>query len=282
MKKNKEKWMQIIFLLSACTSILAVFLICYFLFANGVPAIGKIGIGNFLLGKVWKPNNDLFGIFPMILGSIYVTAGAIVIGVPIGIMTAMYLALFCSKEIYKIIKPAIELLAGIPSVVYGFFGMVVIVPFIRENFGGNGSSMLSASLLLGIMILPTIINVSESAIRAVPENYYEAGRALGATHERSAFNIVLPAAKSGVLAGIILGIGRAIGETMAVIMVAGNQARMPKGVLKGVRTLTANIVIEMGYAADLHREALIATAVVLFVFILMINLSFSILKRKSQ
>ncbi|HNY18653.1 MAG TPA: phosphate ABC transporter permease subunit PstC [Flexilinea sp.] len=282
MKKNKEKWMQIIFLLSACTSILAVFLICYFLFANGVPAIGKIGIGNFLLGKVWKPNNNLFGIFPMILGSIYVTAGAIVIGVPIGIMTAMYLALFCSKEIYKIIKPAIELLAGIPSVVYGFFGMVVIVPFIRENFGGNGSSMLSASLLLGIMILPTIINVSESAIRAVPENYYEAGRALGATHERSAFNIVLPAAKSGVLAGIILGIGRAIGETMAVIMVAGNQARMPKGVLKGVRTLTANIVIEMGYAADLHREALIATAVVLFVFILMINLSFSILKRKSQ
>lgn len=282
MKKNKEKWMQIIFLLSACTSILAVFLICYFLFANGVPAIGKIGIGNFLLGKVWKPNNNLFGIFPMILGSIYVTAGAIVIGVPIGIMTAMYLALFCSKEIYKIIKPAIELLAGIPSVVYGFFGMVVIVPFIRENFGGNGSSMLSASLLLGIMILPTIINVSESAIRAVPENYYEAGRALGATHERSAFNIVLPAAKSGVLAGIILGIGRAIGETMAVIMVAGNQARMPKGLLKGVRTLTANIVIEMGYAADLHREALIATAVVLFVFILMINLSFSILKRKSQ
>ena len=274
--------MQIIFLLSACTSILAVFLICYFLFANGVPAIGKIGMGNFLLGKVWKPNNNLFGIFPMILGSIYVTAGAIVIGVPIGIMTAMYLALFCSKEIYKIIKPAIELLAGIPSVVYGFFGMVVIVPFIRENFGGNGSSMLSASLLLGIMILPTIINVSESAIRAVPENYYEAGRALGATHERSAFNIVLPAAKSGVLAGIILGIGRAIGETMAVIMVAGNQARMPKGVLKGVRTLTANIVIEMGYAADLHREALIATAVVLFVFILMINLSFSILKRKSQ
>ena len=282
MKKNKEKWMQIIFLLSACTSILAVFLICYFLFANGVPALGKIGIGNFLLGKVWKPTNNLFGIFPMILGSIYVTAGAIVIGVPIGIMTAMYLALFCPKEIYKIIKPAIELLAGIPSVVYGFFGMVVIVPFIRENFGGNGSSMLSASLLLGIMILPTIINVSESAIRAVPENYYEAGRALGATHERSAFNIVLPAAKSGVLAGIILGIGRAIGETMAVIMVAGNQARMPKGLLKGVRTLTANIVIEMGYAADLHREALIATAVVLFVFILMINLSFSVLKRKSQ
>ncbi|HPL58050.1 MAG TPA: phosphate ABC transporter permease subunit PstC [Flexilinea sp.] len=281
MKKNKEKWMRIIFLLSACTSILAVFLICYFLFANGVPAIGKIGIGNFLLGKVWKPTNNLFGIFPMILGSIYVTAGAIVIGVPIGIMTAMYLALFCPKEIYKIIKPAIELLAGIPSVVYGFFGMVVIVPFVRESLGGNGSSMLSASLLLGIMILPTIINVSESAIRAVPENYYEAGRALGATHERSAFNIVLPAAKSGVLAGIILGIGRAIGETMAVIMVAGNQARMPKGLLKGVRTLTANIVIEMGYAADLHREALIATAVVLFVFILMINLSFSMLKRKS-
>ncbi|MHC1771085.1 MAG: phosphate ABC transporter permease subunit PstC [Flexilinea sp.] len=281
MVKTKERLMRNVFLLSASTSIIAVFLICIFLFANGIPAIGKIGVLNFLLGETWKPSNDLYGILPMILGSIYVTAGAIVIGVPIGIFTAMFLALFCPPKFYKFFKPAVELLAGIPSVVYGFFGLVVLVPFVRDYIGGNGSSMLTASVLLGIMILPTIINVSESAIRAVPENYYEGGRALGASHERSAFFVILPAAKSGVLAGVILGIGRAIGETMAVIMVAGNQARMPKGILKGIRTLTANIVIEMGYAADLHREALIATAVVLFVFILIINLSFSLLNRKA-
>jgi phosphate transport system permease protein len=281
MLKKKEQFMRLIFLFSACTSIIAVFLICIFLFANGIPAMSKIGVFNFLLGKNWKPSNALFGILPMILGSIYVTAGAILIGVPIGVLTAMYLSLFCPKKLYRMIKPAIELLAGIPSVVYGFFGLVVLVPFVRNYIGGNGSVMLTASILLGMMILPTIINVSESAIRAVPSNYYEGGRARGASHERSAFFVILPAAKSGVFASIVLGVGRAIGETMAVIMVAGNQARMPKGLLKGVRTLTANIVIEMGYAADLHREALIATAVVLFIFILIINLSFSLLNRKS-
>ena len=169
-------------------------------------------------------------------------------------------------------------LAGIPSVVYGFFGLVVLVPMVRDTFGGNGNSILTASLLLGIMILPTIIETSEAAIQAVPDKYYEGALALGATHERSVYRTVVPAAKSGILAGIILGVGRAIGETMAVIMIAGNQARMPAGLLKGVRTLTANIVIEMGYAADLHREALIATGVVLFVFILIINLLFSLLK----
>ena len=282
MKKQKEKLMQIVFLVSACVSILAVALICVFLFANGVPAIAEIGLFKFLFGTSWRPSNNMYGIFPMIVGSIYVTAGAIVIGVPIGIMTALYLAMFCPPRIYRFFKPAIELLAGIPSVVYGFFGMVMIVPMIRELLGGNGNSMLAASILLGIMILPTIINVSESAIRAVPDSYYEGGRALGSSHERTAFTVMLPAAKSGVLAAVILGIGRAIGETMAVIMVAGNQARMPKGLLAGVRTMTANIVIEMGYAAELHREALIGTAVVLFVFILIINMSFSIINRKSQ
>lgn len=281
MKKQKEKLMQIVFLVSACVSILAVFLICVFLFANGVPAITKIGVFKFLFGTTWRPSNGIYGIFPMIVGSIYVTAGAIVIGVPIGIMTALYLAMFCPPKAYSFVKPAIELLAGIPSVVYGFFGMVMIVPMIRDTLGGNGNSMLAASILLGIMILPTIINVSESAIRAVPDFYYEGGRALGASHERTAFTVMLPAAKSGVLAAVILGIGRAIGETMAVIMVAGNQARMPKGLLAGVRTMTANIVIEMGYAAELHREALIGTAVVLFVFILIINMSFSVINRKS-
>ena len=280
---NKETLMKGIFLLAACASILAVALICLFLFANGLPAIGKIGIFDFLLGKVWKPGNDLYGILPMILGSIYVTAGAIVVGVPIGILTAVFMAKFCPKGLYRFLKPAVELLAGIPSVVYGFFGLVVIVPLIRELFpDSKGTSMLAASLLLGIMILPTIIGVSESAIRAVPESYYEGGLALGASHERSVFFATLPAAKSGILEGVILGIGRAIGETMAVIMVAGNQPRMPAGLLKGVRTLTSNIVMEMGYAADLHREALIATAVVLFVFILLINLLFSVLKRRTN
>ncbi|MCD8221888.1 MAG: phosphate ABC transporter permease subunit PstC [Clostridiales bacterium] len=282
MKNIKESVMHVVFLLSACASILAVAMICIFLFANGVPAIGKIGVLDFLTGKTWKPGNNIYGIFPMILGSIYVTAGAIVIGVPIGILTAVYLSKFCPKMLYKIIKPAVDLLAGIPSVVYGFFGMVVIVPAMSFLFGGSGKSMATASVLLGIMILPTIIGVSESAINAVPSSYYEGALALGATHERSVFFATLPAAKSGILAGVILGVGRAIGETMAVIMVAGNQARMPKGLFEGVRTMTANIVLEMGYATDLHREALIATAVVLFVFILIINLSFSLISRKAE
>ena len=281
MKKVKEKGMEIVFLIAACVSILSVALICIFLFMNGIPAIKEIGFFNFVGGKIWNPGNNIFGILPMILGSIYVTAGALVIGVPIGILTAVFLARFCPKKIYKIVKPGVDLLAGIPSVVYGFFGLCVLVPWVRSTFGGNGNSILTASVLLGIMILPSIIGVSESAIRAVPNKYYEGALALGATHERSVFLTVVPAAKSGILAGVILGVGRAIGETMAVIMVAGNQARMPKGVLKGVRTLTANIVIEMGYAADLHREALIATGVVLFVFILLINLLFSALKRRT-
>jgi phosphate transport system permease protein len=280
MIKAKEKFMQAVFLVCACLSILAVALISFFLFTNGIPAIVKIGLPEFLAGMKWKPTNELFGILPMILGSIYVTAGAIVIGVPLGILTAVYMARVCPRRLYKLRKPAVDLLAGIPSVVYGFFGLTVIVPVIRNIFGGSGTSMLAASVILGIMILPTIIGVSESAIRAVPDSYYEGSLALGATHERSVFSAVLPAAKSGVLAGVILGVGRAVGETMAVIMVAGNQAVIPSGILNGVRTLTANIVLEMGYAADLHREALLATAVVLFVFILIINLSFSALKRR--
>ena len=278
--KIHEKLWEIIFLLAAGFSILAVFLICLFLFANGIPAMHKIGLTDFLFGTKWKPGTDLYGIFPMIAGSLYVTAGAIIVGVPVGLMTAVFLSKFCPKWLHKILKPAIDLLAGIPSVVYGFFGLMVIVPAVRNIFGGNGSSILTASLLLGMMILPTIISVSESSLNAVPKNYYEGSRALGATHEQSVFMTMLPAARSGIMAGIILGIGRAIGETMAVIMVAGNQARMPQGLLEGVRTMTTNIVIEMGYAADLHRDALIATAVVLFIFIMLINLTFSYLKGK--
>jgi phosphate transport system permease protein len=275
---------KILFLTAALASILAVILICIFLFASGLPPMAEIGVFDFLFGQDWSPTDvpPSFGIFPMIVGSLYVTAGAILIGVPIGILTAVFLAKFCPKRVYRPLKPAVELLAGIPSIVYGFFGMVVLVPLIRDLTGGRGPSILTASILLGIMILPTVIGVSESAIRAVPNSYYEGALALGASHERSVFFATLPAAKSGILAGVVLGIGRAIGETMAVMMVAGNQPQIPSGILKGVRTLTANIVLEMGYAADLHREALIATAVVLFVFILIINLSFSLLKRRMK
>ncbi|MCI1959095.1 MAG: phosphate ABC transporter permease subunit PstC [Clostridia bacterium] len=282
MNRFKEIFMKFIFFLAACMSVLAVLLICYFLFANGFPAMGKIGVAKFIFGTRWKPGNDIYGIFPMIIGSIYVTAGAIIIGVPIGVLCAVYMAKFCSAKLYKILKPAVDLMAGIPSIVYGFFGLVVIVPLMQDIFGGSGKSVITASILLGIMILPTIINVSETSIRAVPESYYEGSLALGATHERSVFFAVLPAASSGILAGVILGIGRAIGETMAVIMVAGNQAVIPGSIFAGVRTLTANIVLEMGYATGLHREALIATAVVLFVFILIINLLFSILRWRSK
>ena len=280
MNKNKEKIMQLVFLAAACASIALVAMICFFLFANGLPTIGKIGISDFLLGQKWRPNNDIYGILPMIMGSIYVTLGACITGVPIGILTAIFMARFCPAGAYEVLKPAVELLAGIPSVIYGFFGLVVLVPFIRDTFGGTGSSMLTASLLLGMMILPTLISVAETALRAVPDSYYEGALALGAGHVRSVFFTVVPAAKSGIMAAIILGVGRAIGETMAVIMVAGNQARMPQGLLEGVRTMTTNIVIEMGYAADLHRDALIATAVVLFIFIMLINLTFSYLKGK--
>jgi phosphate transport system permease protein len=278
----KERAASTIFLVSALASILFVALICVFLFANGVPAILKIGFTDFLFGTEWAPTDEpaIYGIFPMILGSLYVTLGALAIGVSVGLLSAIFLARFCSERLHRTLKPAVELLAGIPSVIYGFFGLVVIVPFVRQHFGGSGFSILTASILLGIMILPTIISVSEAALRAVPNSYYEGSLALGATHERSVFFTVLPAATSGIVAGIILGFGRAIGETMAVILVAGNQARMPDGILGGIRTLTANIVLEMGYATDLHRESLIATGVVLFIFILIINLLFSILKKR--
>lgn len=279
--------MHIVFFVCALASIAAVVLICLFLFANGIPAMKEIGLLNFLTGAKWKPGNDIYGILPMILGSIYITAGAVVIGVPVGLLTAIFMAFYCPKKLYGLLKPCTELLAGIPSIVYGFFGMVVIVPCIRTVaalFGADisGSSILAASVLLGIMILPTVIGVSEAALRAVPSAYYEGAVAMGARHECAIFTVMLPAAKSGVLAGVVLGIGRAIGETMAVIMVAGNQPRLTGNMLKGIRTMTANIVIEMGYATGLHREALIATGVVLFVFILIINLTFSILKRRKQ
>ena len=278
----KEGAARVVFALAAALSILAVGLICVFLFANGVPAMIEIGIPDFLLGTTWRPANDIYGIFPMIIGSIYVTAGALIFGVPAGLLTAIFLSRFASAKVAAFLKPGVELLAGIPSVVYGFFGLMIIVPFIRLNAPGNGLSLLAASILLGIMILPTVITVAKNALDAVPQSYYEGALALGATHERSVLRVLVPAAISGIMAGVVLGIGRAIGETMAVVMVAGNQPRITADLLKGIRTMTTNIVMEMGYAADLHREALIATGVVLFVFILLIHMIFSAMKRRTK
>lgn len=280
MKDLKERTIKMVFLMAATASIAVAALICIFLFSSGFPAIFKIGVKEFLLGTEWRPSNEIFGIFPMIVGTVYVTVGALALGVPVGIMTAIFMVEFCSDKLYKVLKPATNLMAGIPSVVYGFFGLVMLVPLIRDVFGGRGMSVLASAILLALMILPTIISMSEAAIRAVPRSYYEGGLALGASHERSVFFTVVPAARSGIFASITLGLGRAIGETMAVMMVAGNQPVIPNSLLDGVRTMTTNIVMEMGYSADLHREALIATAVVLFVFVLIINLTFSLLKRR--
>ncbi len=282
LQKLKEGTMHALFLVCACVSILAVALICVYLFASGIPAIGEIGVTDFLFGTKWKPSSGYYGIFPMIVGSILVTGIAVLIGVPIGILCAVFMSHYCPKKLYRFVKPAINLLAGIPSIVYGFFGLVVIVPVMKELFGGSGKSLLTAGILLGIMILPTVIKTTEASLNAVPRSYYEGALALGATHERSVFFASLPAAKSGILAAIILGVGRAIGETMAVILVAGNQTILPKSITSGIRTMTSNIVMEMGYAGGLHREALIATGVVLFVFILIINLCFSALKRRKD
>ena len=271
--------MKALFTLAACVSVVAVFVICIFLFANGLPEIMKIGAWQFLSGTEWRPNNNVFGIFPMIVGSVYTTMGALLIGVPVGILSAVYMVFYCPKRIYPLLRSGVQLLAGIPSVVYGFFGLMVLVPWVRDTFGGRGLSVMTAAILLGMMILPTIISVSESSIRSVNTSYYEGSIGLGATHERSIFHVVLPACKSGILTGVVLGLGRAIGETMAVIMVAGNQAAIPEALTDGVRTLTTNIVMEMGYAADLHRQALVGTAVVLFIFILIINFALALLKK---
>lgn len=280
LNKFKENAMRAVFFLCACVSVLAVVMICVFIFSNAFPAVSEIGLGDFLFGRVWKPKQDIYGIFPMIIGSIYVTAGAIIVGVPIGIFTAVFMTYYCPVPLYKIIKPMVNLLASVPSIVYGFFCLVVIVPIIQELTETSGKGILTASVLLGIMILPTIVNTSETSLRSVNTQYFDGALALGATKERAVFTAVMPAAGSGILSGVILGIGRAVGETMAVVMIAGNQPILPESITSGVRTLTGNIVLEMGYASGLHREALIATAAVLFVFILIINLCFTAATRK--
>lgn len=280
--ERREKVMDRVFFISAIMSIVSLVLIIVFMFANGIPVMQKYGFSEFLFGAVWRPTakEPQFGLVPMMVGSLYVTIGAALIGVPIGVLTAIFMAEYCPPWLYKILKPAVSLMASIPSIVYGFFALQLLVPLIRDYVGGNGYSVLTAMLLLGIMILPTIIELSESSIRSVPRHYYNGSVALGATHERSIFRVILPAASSGVISSVVLGIGRAIGETMAVVLVAGNQPIVPDSLLSGVRTLTTNIVLEMSYASGDHRQALIATGVVLFVFILIINSIFIFIKER--
>ena len=277
-----EIFSKYLFILATITSVVALGFIIYYIFMVAIPTISTVGIKEFLLGTNWDPvlEKPSFGILPFIVGSIFTTFGAILIGVPVGVMVAMYMAFYVNKKLYSILKSGINLLAGIPSVVYGVFALNTIVPWIRNTFGGRGFSMLAGILVLAIMILPTVISLSEVALRAVPKENYRGAIGLGASKERALFQVVLPAAKSGVLSAIILGIGRAIGETMAISMVAGNQPLMPRGLFEGVRTMTTNIVIEMGYASAFHRDALLSTGAVLFVFILLINITFNIFKNR--
>ncbi|AUS97850.1 phosphate ABC transporter permease subunit PstC [Clostridium thermosuccinogenes] len=275
-----ERIIEIIFLICACASILSVAVITVYMFVKGSPAIFEIGLVQFLTGTEWLPNSGKFGILPMLVASIYGTFGAVVIGVVVGLFTAIFLAEIGPSWLVRLFRPAIELLAGIPSVVYGFFGLVAVIPMIRNNIGGVGNSLMAVIFILSIMILPTIISVSETSIRAVPESYKEGSLALGATKIQTIFRVTLPAARSGIMAAIVLGIGRALGETMAVILVAGNSVALPGSLLDSVRTLTANIALEMSYASGLHREALFATGVVLFVFIMVLNIVLNLITHK--
>lgn len=276
-----EKGSKALFFLSSLLSVAAVICICLFIFGGAMPAFRQIGLWKFITGTVWKPNNNpqRFGIAYMIIGSFYVTGGALLIGVPIGLLTAIFMARYCPHKIYGLLSQGVSLLAGIPSIIYGFFGMMIIVPFIGEHFPGNGNSVLAASVVLAIMILPTIITVSENSIRALPAAYYDGAIALGATHTEAVFFVLVPAARRGIVTSLVLGMGRAIGETIAVGMVAGNSNILPQTIFKSVRTLTVNIVSEMSYASGLHYDALIATGAVLFTFILLLNVSLNLITK---
>lgn len=278
----KEDVAKYLFLTCSVVSIFLLLLISVFIFKDSASFIARVGLSHFLLNELWAPMNTppSYGIAPMVLGSVVITLLASVGAIPIAIMVASYLAFDCPKNIYRVLKASLNLMTGIPSIVYGFFALSIIVPIVRSACGGDGMNMLSASILLLIMILPTICMMSESALRATQASFYQGARALGATHDKTVLTIMIPAAKSGIFAGVILGIGRAIGETMAVILVAGNQTRLTLNPLKGIRTMTTNIVMEMAYATGEHQEALIATAAVLFVFILAINVCLFYIKNR--
>ena len=278
--KSKEKLSELIFLALALSSISTLALITIFIIIHGAPIIGEVGIVNFIFGMTWAPSQGEFGIFPMIVGSAAVTVGAVLVGVPIGICCSIFLSEFAPAPVRNFFRPAIQLLAGIPSVVYGFWGLLFIVPFIREHLGGPGLSILAASIILGIMILPTIISISEVSLLSLPKQYKEGALALGMTQWQAIRYVQLPAAKSGIVAAVVLGLGRAMGETMAVIMIVGNSVAIPQSILDPVRTLTTNIGIEMGYAAGEHRQALFATGIVLFVVIMMLNATAQYITRR--
>ncbi|ABX42040.1 phosphate ABC transporter permease subunit PstC [Lachnoclostridium phytofermentans] len=280
MKSFKEKLSERVFLLIALSALSVLALITVFIFIKGVPIIAKVGIINFVFGMKWAPSQGYYGIFPMIVGSVSVTLGAAIIGVPIAICCSIFLAEFAPATLRNIFRPAIQLLAAIPSVVYGFWGVLFVVPMIRKYLGGPGLSILAGSIILGIMILPTIISITEVSLLALPRHYKDGALALGLTHWQTIRSLLLPAAKSGIVAAIILGLGRAIGETMAVIMVLGNAVALPQSVLDPVRTLTTNIGIEMGYASGEHQQALFATGIVLFVIIMILNATAQYITRK--
>ncbi|MDD4801581.1 MAG: phosphate ABC transporter permease subunit PstC [Syntrophomonas sp.] len=273
---NAEKLIETILLLSAAAFILVIVLITLFIFAKGVPLVMQVGIDDFLFNSDWRPMKGAFGIWAMFVGSLTVTFSSMLWAVPLGIITAVFMAEIAPPVIGRWLGRLIELLAGIPSVVYGFIGLIVIVPFIREVLGGNGLSVLAGAIILGIMILPTIINIARDAIMAVPQEYKESSLALGATHYQTIARVIIPAARSGIITAVVLGMGRAIGETMAVVMVTGNSTVIPENILSPVRTMTSNIVLEMGYAAGDHQAALFATGMVLFIFIVCLNLMVTI------
>jgi len=280
--ERREKLIRFALLLVAFSAVSVLAIITAFIFEQGTPVLFKYGFKNFLFGLDWYPSEKSFGLLPMIIGSLLVTMGALVVGVPLGLACAVTLTEFSSKRLRQVIKPMIELLAGIPSVVYGFIGVVILVPFIRVTFGGPGLSVLAASLILGIMILPTIISISMDSLLALPRTYREGSIALGATRWQTVRMVLLPAARSGIIASIILGMGRAIGETMAVIMIAGNAAAIPRSLLAPVRTLTSNIALEMGYASGDHRQALFATGVILFIIIMVLNTAANMTSKKRK
>lgn len=281
-KEALEKIIEIIFLISACAGVISVLVIAGYIIARGVPAIGTVGAFEFLAGGRWEPSAEDFGILPMIVGSIYATLGAILVGLPIGLFTAIYVAEYASPKMASILRPAINILAGIPSVVYGFFGLIVIVPMIDSAFGGGGNSLLAVIIILSVMILPTIVSISQTAIKAVPASYKEGALGLGATHTEAVFSVVVPAAKSGIMAAIVLGIGRAIGETMAVILVAGNTPQIPTSLIERIRTMTATIAMEMSYSSGLHQDMLFGIGVILFAFIIVLNILLSVITRKGE
>ena len=269
--ERNDRLVRLALLVVAFSAVSVLLVITIFIVQQGTPIMFKYGLKSFLAGGNWYPSEKVFGLWPMIVGSLFVTAGALVIGIPFGLACAIVLTEFSSKKIRRVIKPVVELLAGIPSVVYGFMGVIILVPFIRQTFGGPGLSVLAASIVLGIMILPTIISISVDSLQAVPPSYREGSIALGATRWQTVKMVLFPAARSGIIASIILGMGRAIGETMATIMIAGNAAEIPRSLLAPVRTLTSNIALEMSYATGEHREALFATGVILFIIIMVLN-----------